>query len=68
MATILLDIDDRSNVSKIIEALRLFKGVKRVSVEENRNYPKLDKSIEELNTGKTVRCNNMADLIEKLNA
>ena len=68
MATIVLDIDDRSNISKIIEALRLFKGVKRVSVEENRSYPKLDKSIEEIKTGKTVRCKNMADLIEKLNS
>ena len=68
MATIILDIDDRSNISKIIEALRLFKGVKRVFVDEKHNYPKLDKSIEELNTGKTVRCNNMADLIEKLNS
>jgi hypothetical protein len=68
MTTLVVDIDDKSNIDKIIEALRLFKGVKRVSLEENLNYPKLNKSIEELNDGKTVRCKTMADLIEKLNS
>ena len=68
MTTLVVDIDDRSNIDKIIEALRLFKGVKRVSLEENHDYPKLNKSIEELNTGKTVRCNNMDDLMKKLNS
>ena len=68
MITLVVDIDDQTNIDKIIEALRLFKGVKRVSLEENLDYPKLNKSIEEQNTGKTVRCKNMADLIEKLNS
>ena len=68
MTTLVVDIDDKSNIDKIIEALRLFKGVKRVSLEENLNYPKLNKSIEELNDGKTVRCKTMADLIENLNS
>ena len=44
-----------SDIDKIMEALRLFKGVKRVSLEENLNYPKLNNSIEELKAGKTVR-------------
>jgi len=48
--------------------LVLLVGVKRVSLEEKLNYPKLDKSIKELNAGKTVRCKNMADLIERLNS
>ena len=68
MTTLVVDIEDQSNIDKIIEALKLFKGVKRVSLKENLNYPKLNKSIKELDTGKTVRCNNMADLIEKLNS
>ena len=51
-----------------MEALRLFKGVKKVSLEENLDYPKLDKSIEELNTGKTERINNMDDLMRELNS
>ena len=68
MTTLVVDIDDKSNIDKIIEALRLFKGVKRVSLEENLMYPELNKSIEELNDGKTVRCKTMADLIENLNS
>jgi len=46
----------------------LFEGVKRVSLEENLDYSKLNKSIKELNDGKTVRCETMADLTEKLNS
>ena len=68
MATLVVHIDDRSNIKRIMEALRLFKGVKKVSLEKNLNYPKLDKSIEELNTGKTERINNMDDLMRELNS
>jgi len=68
MATLVVHIDDRSNIKRIMEALRLFKGVKKVSLEENLDYPKLDKSIEELNTGKTERISNMDDLMRELNS
>ena len=68
MATLVIDIDDKSNIEKVMEALSLFKGVKRVSLEENLNYPKLNKSIEEQKTGKTVRSTNLTDLIQKLNS
>jgi hypothetical protein len=66
MATVVIDIDDKSNIEKVMEALSLFKGVKRVSLEENLNYPKLNKSISEQKTGKTVRSKNMTELMQKL--
>ena len=68
MATVIIDIDDKSNIEKVMEALSLFKGVKRVSLEENLNYPKLNKSIAEQKAGKTVRGKNLTDLMQKLNS
>ena len=68
MATLVIDIDDKSNIEKVVEALKLFKGVKHVSLEETLNYPKLNKSINEQKAGKTVRSKNMTELMQKLNS
>jgi len=68
MATIVIDVDNRSNTSKLMEAIRLFHGVRKVTLEEDVRYPHLDKSIQEINEGKVVRCKSVAELMEKLNS
>jgi hypothetical protein len=68
MATLVLDVDNRSNVKKLIEALRLFKGVKKVSLEDDLSFPQLDKSIEEANSGQTVHCKDLSELIHSLHS
>jgi hypothetical protein len=67
MATLIIDIDNRSNVKKLIEALRSFKGVKHVSLEEDRVYPALDKSIREVQSGQITHCENISELKQSLN-
>ena len=66
MATLVIDIDDKLNIEKVMEAFSLFKGVKRVSLEENIDYPKLNKSIAEQKAGKTVRSKNLTEMMQKL--
>lgn len=68
MATIVIDIDSRSNASKIMEAIRLFKGVQKVTLEEDAHYPHLDKSIKEIKERKVTRCKSVNELMEKLNS
>ena len=68
MASIVIDIDNRSNASKIIDAIRLFKGVRKVTLEEDVRYPHLDKSIKEIREKRVTRCKSFDDLLENLNS
>ena len=68
MASIVIDIDNRNNASKIIDAIRLFKGVRKVSLEEDVRYPHLDKSIKEIGKGNVTRCKSFNELIDNLNS
>jgi hypothetical protein len=68
VATIVIDINNRNNASKIMEAIRLFKGVRNVALDENIHYPHLDKSIKEIEKGKATRCKSVSELLEKLNS
>ncbi|MDR0582457.1 MAG: hypothetical protein LBG31_05805 [Prevotellaceae bacterium] len=68
MATIVVDIDNRSDIKKMIDSLYLFRGVKKVSLKENPKFSELDKSIQEAGLGKTVRCKNVSELMQNLNA
>ncbi|GAB6012629.1 hypothetical protein [Viscerimonas tarda] len=68
MATLVIDIDNDTNVKQFISSLYMFKGVKRVSLEEDVCYPKLDKSISEAKSGKTVRSKNISELMQGLNS
>jgi len=68
MATIIIDIDNKSSVLKIMEAIRLFNGVRKVTLEDDIHYPHLDKSIQEIKEGKVTRCKSVAELMEKLNS
>ena len=68
MATIVIDTDNRSSASKLMEAIRLFNGVRKVTLEKDVRYPHLDKSIQEIEDGKVTRCKSVAELMEKLNS
>jgi len=68
MATIVIDIDNRSSASKLPEAMRLFTGVRKVTLEKDVRYPHLDKSIQEIKEGKVTRCKSVSELMEKLNS
>ena len=68
MATVVIDTDNKLNINQLISSLYMFKGIKRVSLEEDLSYPKLDKSILEAKSGKTVRCKNVSDLMKNLNS
>jgi hypothetical protein len=68
MATLVVDIDNRSDAKKLIEALRLFKGVKKVSLEEDLSFPQLDKSIEDAKSGKITHCKDLLELKQSLNS
>ena len=68
MATIVVNTDNSLNVEQFISSLYLFKGVKKVALEEDLSYPQLDKSILEAELGKTVRCKNVSELMQSLNA
>ena len=67
-ATIVIDIDNRCNASKIMEAIRLLNGVRKVTIKEDAHYPHLDKSIKEIKEGKITRCKSVDELMEKLNS
>jgi len=67
-ASIVIDIDNRNNASKIIDAIRLFKGVRKVTLEENVHYPHLDKSIKEIEEKSVTRCKSFDELLENLNS
>ena len=67
-ANIIIDIDNINNASRIIEAIRLFKGVRNVSLEENVHYPHLDKSIKEIKERRITRCKSFDKLLEDLNS
>jgi hypothetical protein len=68
MASIVVDIDNRSNASKIMDAIRLLKGVRNVTLEENASYPHLDNSIKEIKERNVVRCKSLDELLENLNS
>jgi len=68
MATIVIDIDNRNTASKLMEAFRLFNGVRKVTLEEDIRYPHLDKSMQEIKEGKVTRCKSVTELMEKLNS
>jgi len=68
MSTIVIDIDNQRNASKIMQAIRLFSGVRNVVLEKNVCYPHLDKSIQEINEGKVTRCKSVDELMDKLNS
>ena len=63
-----IDIDNRINASKIIDAIRLFKGVRKVTVDENVCYPHLDNSIKEIEKGNATRCKSLDELLVNLNS
>ena len=67
-ANVIIDIDNQNTASRIIEAIRLFKGVRNVTLEENVRYPHLDKSIKEIEERKFTRCKSFDDLLENLNS
>jgi hypothetical protein len=68
MATIVVNTDNSINVEQFISSLYLYKGVQKVALEENLSYPRLDKSISEAQSGKTIRCKNVSELMQKLNS
>ena len=68
MATVIIDTDNTLNIKQFISSLYLFKGVKKVSLEEELIYPQLDKSISEAKMGKTVRCKTVSELMQNLNS
>ena len=67
MATIVVNTDNSLNVEQFIASLYLFKGVKKVVLEENISYSQLDKSILEAELEETVRCKNVSELMKNLN-
>jgi hypothetical protein len=68
MATIVIDIDNRNSAPRIMDAIRSFNGVRKVTLEKDIHYPHLDKSIQEIKEGKVTRCKSVAELMEKLNS
>ena len=68
MATIVIDIDNQRIATKLMEAIRLFNGVQKVTLAEDERYPHLDKSLQEIKEGKVVRCKSVDELMEKLNS
>ncbi|GHT30534.1 hypothetical protein AGMMS49574_10440 [Bacteroidia bacterium] len=70
MATITLEYNTRNVIArKTIEyilSLGIFK-VRSVSNAPKTKEAALDEAIEELETGKTVRCENFADYLKKVN-
>ena len=68
MATIVIDIDNRRIASKLMEAIRLFNGVQKVTLADDEHFPHLDKSLQELKEGKVDRCKSVEELMEKLNS
>jgi hypothetical protein len=68
MASIIIDIDNSNKASKIIDAIRLFKGVRKVTLEEKVRYPHLDNSIKEIKEKKVTRCKSFDELLETLNS
>jgi len=67
-ASIVIDIDNRNNASKIIDAIRLFRGVRNVTFEEHVRYPHLDKSIREFEGRNVTQCKSFDELLENLNS
>ncbi len=45
MATLLIDVDGRANVAKLMEVLYMLKGVKRVTLKENEYTQQLSQSV-----------------------
>ena len=68
MATLVIDTENGLNINQLISSLYMFKGVKRVCLEEDVCYPELDRSISEAKSGKTVRCKNVSELMRNLNS
>jgi len=68
MATIVVNTDSSLNVEQFISSLYLYKGVQKVALKENLRYPQLDNSIMEAKFGETVRCKNVSELMQNLNA
>ena len=67
-ANLVIEIDNRNNAPKIIDAIRLFKGVRKITFEENVRYPHLDKSIKEIGKRNVTRCKSFDELLENLNS
>jgi len=67
-ASIVIDIDNMSNASKLIDAISLFRGVRNVTLSENVHYPHLDKSINEIRDRNVTRCKSFDELLENLNS
>ena len=67
-ASIVIDIDNLNNASKIIDAIKLFKGVRKVTLAENVRYSHLDRSIKEIRERNVIRCKSFDELLENLNS
>ena len=68
MASIIIDVDNNSDIEKLIPSFYMFKGVKRVSLEEDLYYPKLDESLKQLKDGEhSKQFSDINDLIDELN-
>jgi hypothetical protein len=70
MATITLEYNTRNEIAKKTIEYILSLGIFRVKSVANAVIKKtaaLDKAIEELETGKTVHCDNFDDYLKKVN-
>ncbi|WP_163215215.1 hypothetical protein [Bacteroides sp. 519] len=61
--TLTIELDDRISVKKVIEGLRMFKGVKKVSVESEASQ-----ALSEARAGKTIRVKTVSELKDSLNS
>ena len=68
MATLVIETENRLNIDQLISSLYMFKGVKKVCLEEDVYFPKLEKSISEVKSGKTVHCKSVSELMQNLNS
>ena len=68
MPTVIIDTDNTLDIKQFISSLYMFKGIKKVSLEEDLSYPQLDKSISEAESEKTVRCKTVSELMQNLNS
>jgi len=68
MASIVVDVDSNNDIEKLVSSFYMFKGVKRVSLEEDLYYPKLDESLQQLQNGEhSKEFSDINDLINELN-
>jgi metal-sulfur cluster biosynthetic enzyme len=67
MKTIIINIDESANTRRILEAVRLLKGVENASIKTD-DEPNITtgKAIREARKGHVTHCENVSDLMDKL--